>query len=175
MNRPVIRFGLISAGILVGLTALVLLLFGIPDEEDYALGEVIGYTSIVISLIPIFFAIKYYRDREGSVGFWKGVGIGAGVAIWPSVVFGVYNLIYMEWIDPGFLEKYTRYSTEQARARMSAEEFQQFVQQMELQQAIFSNPWFQAGVMFLTVFLIGLVIALASSLILQRRPKKVAV
>ena len=55
MNRPVIRFGLISAGILIGLTALGLLLFGIPAEEDYAIGEIIGYASIVISLIPIFF------------------------------------------------------------------------------------------------------------------------
>lgn len=172
MNRPIIRFGLISAAILVGVNLIILLIFGVPEPEDYSLGEVIGYATIVVSLIPVYFAIKYYRDRraENHMGFWRGVAVGVGVAAFPSVAFALYNFVYVKWIDPDFTQTYYEYSMESARSTMSAAEFQQFASEIEAQQAMFSDPLVMTVVMFLTVFLIGLVIAGVSALILHRKP-----
>lgn len=171
MNHPILRYGAICAGIVLGVNIVMLLLLGVPDEDSYDRDEVIGYVTIVISLLPIFFALKYYRDRleDGRLGFWQGVGIGAGVAALPSVAFAIYNLIYMRWIDPEFSEKYLRYTLEKARESMSVEEFQQYTAQIEAQQAAFSDPLFLTAIMFLTVFLIGMLVTIVSAFVLQRK------
>jgi len=171
MNRPILRFGALSAAILVGVNVITLLLLGVPDAESYGVGEIIGYATIIVSLIPIVFALEYYRDREGDgrLGFWRGVGIGAGVAALPSVVFAIYNLIYVRWIDPDFSENYLQYATDRARESMTSDEFHQYAAQLEAQQSMLSDPLFQMGIMFLTVFLLGLLISVISALVLQRK------
>lgn len=171
MNRPIIRFGLISAAILIGVNLVTLAILGVPGPEDYAVGEIIGYATILVALIPIFFGIKAYRDRVsgGEIGFWRGVGVGAGIAALPSIAFALYNMIYVTWIDPDFNQTYLAHLRESARAEMSPAEFDQYAAQLEAQQAMFTDPIFQSVLMFLTVFLIGLVIAAISALILQRK------
>lgn len=171
MNHPILRYGAIATGILLGVNIFVLLLFGVPDENSYAIGEVVGYATIVLSLLPIFFALKYYRDvyGDGRLGFWKGVGIGAGISALPAVAFAIYNMIYVRWIDPEFTEKYLRYSLDKATESMSADQLQQYTAQLEAQQAMYSDPFFQGAIMFLTVFLIGMLITIASALLLQRK------
>ena len=170
MNRPIIRYGLYGAAILVGVNLLIILIFGVPEPGDYALGEIIGYTSIVVALIPVYFGIKQYRDRhlDGHIGFWKGVGVGVGVASFPALAFAVYNYIYVRWIDPDFTQTYYEHAMQTAQAEMTAAEFQAYAAEMQTQQAMFTDPMMMTFVMFMTVFLIGVVIAAVSALILQR-------
>lgn len=172
MSRPIIRNGLYGAAILVGINVIILLMFGVPEPGDYALGEIIGYTTIVVALIPVFFGIKQYRDRhlDGQIGFWKAVGVGIGVASFPSIVFALYNYIYVTWIDPDFTETYYEHAMQTAQAKMTAAEFQAYSAEMQAQQAMFTDPWVMTLVMFMTVFLIGVVIAAVSALVLQRKP-----
>lgn len=170
MQRIVIRYGLISALILVGISVVVLLALGVPGPEDYALGEIIGYSSIIVSLVPVFFGVKYYRDEigGGTLSFWKGVGVGLAIATIPSLAFAIYNLVYVKWIDPEFSEKYMQYSLDSARADMTAAEFESYAAQIESQSAVLTDPLIQTVVMFLTVFLIGIAVAIISALILRR-------
>lgn len=176
MKHVILRYGLIGALILIGLNVAVLILLGIPDADDYALGEVIGYSSIFVALVPVFFWIKQYRDEVGggALSFWKGIGVGVAIATVPSVAFAVYNLVYVKVIDPDFSEKYMQYSLDSARADMSADEFERYASQLEAQSAMLTDPLFQTVLMFLTVFLIGVVVAILSSIILRQTPATVS-
>ena len=61
MKKTVIRFGLyalISGFVFFGLP------FFLGMGVDYDYGELIGYTSIVLSLLFVFFGIRYYRGRN---------------------------------------------------------------------------------------------------------------
>ena len=171
MKRTIVRYGLIGAAILIGINVVILLILGIPEGDDYAMGEVIGYSTIVVALVPVFLAIKYYRDRhpEEALGFWRALGLGTAVAVFPSAAFALYNWVYVTWIDPAFNEKYYRHMLEQAQAGMSPSEFAAYSTQLEAQQAMFANPIMMGVIMFITVFLIGVLIAFVSALALQRR------
>ena len=171
MKRTVLRYGAIGSLILIGVNVILLIILGIPESGDYPYGEVIGYATIIVSLFPVFFAIRYYRDEHasGRLSFWKGLGVGSGVSILPSAAFAVYNWIYVTWLDPDFNEKYFAYAIEKARLEMSPAEFEAYSAQMQSQAALFADPWFITFVMFATVFLIGVVITIISALVLQKK------
>ena len=58
-------YGEIGAAIMIGVNLLVLLVTGIPDAEDFAMGEIVGYTMIVAALaIPIYLGVREYRDKR---------------------------------------------------------------------------------------------------------------
>lgn len=173
MNNVFLRFGLISTLILIGINALTLLVLGVPGPEDYKLGEIIGYSTIIVALVPVFFGIKQYRDEIGGgvLSFWKGTGVGLAIATVPSVAFAIYNLFYVKVIDPEFSEKYMQYSLDSAQAEMSAAEFESYAAQLESQSAMLTDPLVQTILMFLTVFLIGILFAIVSSIILRRSPE----
>ena len=173
MKKTILRYGLIGAAALVGINVILLLIMGLPEADDYATGEVIGYSTIVVALIPVFLAIKYYRDHnpEEAMGFWRALGLGTAVAVFPSIAFALYNWVYVSWIDPAFNEKYYGYLMEKAQAEMSPSEFATYSTQVEAQQAMFANPFVMGVLMFITVFLIGVLIAFISALVLNRRPR----
>ena len=171
MKNIPLTWGALGAAILIVLNLLWLLVWGIPDSDDFAMGEVIGYATIVIALVPVFFGIRRVRDRVfgGVIPFWKACLAGLGIIVWPGVAFALYNLLYVYVIDPDFSEKYMAYALESARSRMNAAEFEQYAATMEAQSALYADPFFQSLVMFLTVFLVGLVVVIISALVLRRR------
>ena len=65
MKRMLLYYGGIGAAIMIGVNLLVLLVTGIPDAEDFAMGEIVGYTMIVAALaIPIYLGVREYRDKR---------------------------------------------------------------------------------------------------------------
>ena len=72
MKKTVLTFGLIS-GALLSMMMLATLPF--LDRIGFDKGEVIGYTTMVLSFLFVYFGIKSYRDNVGggTVGFRPGV------------------------------------------------------------------------------------------------------
>ena len=73
MKTTVIKFGIYGL-ILAMVIFLSALYFG--GDLPYSTQEVLGYTSMVVSLIFLYFGIKHLRDQEngGSVNFGKALG-----------------------------------------------------------------------------------------------------
>ena len=172
MKRMLLYYGGIGAAIMIGVNLLVLLITGIPDAEDFAMGEIIGYTTIVAALaIPTYLGVKEYRDKMsgGAISFGRAWLIGIVITELPALAFAAYNLLYVKVIDPDFTQKYMDYQTELARASMTAEEFQVFEGTMETQSALMTNIAFQTVVMYVTVLLIGIGLSLLLAIFLKRK------
>ena len=171
MKRHILRYALYGAAILGGFNLIMLLIFGIPDADSFSSGEVIGYAVIVVSLLTVYFGMRSYRDAAapGAFGFGTALLVGLGITLGPALFFGLYNLAYVLWIDPQFADKYTAYLLEKASNTMTEAELQEYAVQLESQQELFLNPWMMMLVMFVTVFLIGVVISIISAMILRRR------
>ena len=99
MKKSVLRYGGYSAAVLV-----ILFVIGVALGEglDYGIREVIGYASIILSLLFVFFGIKHYRDQEnnGLISFGKGLVIGLLISVIASLAFGLIDLIYVRFINP---------------------------------------------------------------------------
>ena len=174
MKKSVLRYGGYSAAVLV-----ILFVIGMALGEglDYGIREVIGYASIILSLLFVFLGIKHYRDQEnnGLISFGKGLVIGLLISVIASLAFGLIDLIYVRFINPEFVTEYYNEMVEQVRATVPAEEVEAKIEEMEAQREMFSSPAMSFMLMFLTVFVIGFIVSIISALILQRKTTSHAV
>ena len=80
MKKTVITFGLISGAISSG---LMLCSTGLLDRIGFDRGYIVGYTSIVLSFLLVYFGIRSYRDNvsDGHVSFGKAFGVGICITL----------------------------------------------------------------------------------------------
>lgn len=169
MKKTVIKFGLcalVSGFVFFGLPFF----FGMGVDYDY--GELIGYTSMVLSLLFIFFGIKHYRDKEnnGKVSFKKALAMGMLIALFSAVGVAFMDYIYTTQINPDFVADYLEHSLNKMQeSGMAPEEFKTKSTELKQQMKDYGSPGFMAGLMFSTVLILGFIISLISGLILQRK------
>ena len=169
MKNTILRYGIYSA-----ITICLLALAGwfLGKNLDYSIQEVIGYTSMVVSLLFVYFGIKHFRDKEngGVVSFGKALLIGVLISLIASLAFGILDVIYIKYINPDFMSEYYAHMVDQMRNSLPKEEFEIKFEELETQKELFSNTFMSFFLMSLTVFMIGFIISLISALILQRKP-----
>ena len=112
--KTVLKFGGYSC-----LTIVVLFAISYFFLRNMSLGaqEIFGYLSILVSLGFVFFGVKSYRNVEcdGKISFFKAFGVGVLVTLFPAVLFGAYNVIYAEYIDPDMAANYYQVMIDQAK------------------------------------------------------------
>ncbi|MDY7394504.1 DUF4199 domain-containing protein [Aureibaculum sp. 2210JD6-5] len=168
MKNTILRYGLWSIfSILILFTISSIVLKGL----SYSAQEVFGYASIIVSLLFVYFGIKHFRDREnnGILTFGKGLLIGILITLFAAFAFGLYNVIYVEYINPNFMADYYNKLVEEANNTLSGAELQAKLKEMEEQKNLFANPFMNFLLMAATVFMLGFIISIISSLILKRK------
>src|SRR5215213_80430 len=98
MKKTVWTYGLIS-----GAVASVLLAVTIPfqgkDGFDHSL--VVGYATIVLSFLLIYFGIRSYRDNvgRGRVGFGRALAVGSLIGLIASLCYvGTWQVVYFKFM-----------------------------------------------------------------------------
>ena len=173
MKKTVFTFGLI-AGAVLACTMLASLPFHDAFSNDGAM--LLGYTSMVLAFLLIYFGVRSYRDRMGGghVGFARAFGVGALIALvasacyvatWEAVYFGGKS-DYIEKYQAREIEKARRNGESEAQIAARASEMKQFAE-------MYRNPFFNAAITFSEPLPVGLVIALVSAGILSRRRRSV--
>lgn len=168
MKNTILRYGIWSALSIFVLFLVSSLAF---KNLNFTIQEIYGYISIIVSLSFVFFGIKHFRETKNSglLSFGEGLFIGLSITLFASITFGIYNVVYVEYIDPNFMTEYYSHSVEQVSKTLSGAELQEKIKQMEEEKAMFESPFMNFFLMFFTVFVIGFVISLISSLILQHK------
>ncbi len=171
MKNTVVRYGIYGA---ITICILFTLALTLGKGLSYSLQEVIGYTSMVVSLIFVYFGIKHYRDTEnnGVVSFGKALIIGLLISLFAAIAFGLLDVIYIKYINPDFSAEYYGHIIEEMRTTLPEEEFKIKLSELETQKELFSSPLINFLLMSATVLIIGFIISLISGLILQRKPSQ---
>jgi hypothetical protein len=171
MRKIVVTFGLIS-GAISSLMMIVLVTFG--DRIGFDRGAVIGYTSIVLSFLMVFFGIRSYRDNigDGQITFLKGFVVGISITVISCICYVVtWEVLYYNFL-PGFWDKYGAHLAEKLRAAgASPAAIQAKLQQARRYKELYKNPLFNAALTFVDPFPIGLVITLICAFVLRRKPQ----
>ena len=169
MKKTALRYGLFGLSLMVLLLFVVFLVF--RNDHRWEVQEVIGYVTIVLSLIFVYSGIRHWRDHHnsGSLSFGEGLKLGTLITLFPSIAFGLFTWLQVSVLDPDFNNRYYAHYLQKVKASTPPDKLQETIQKLEAEKEMFASPLMQFGVMFLTVFLIGIVITVVSSLILQRR------
>lgn len=172
MKKTFKRYGLYSGIAMIILYIVNLLVVSLG--AGYDIGEVVGYSAMVISLCFVYFGIRYYRDTQnnGLLGFGQGIKLGLLISLMPALCFGVADIIYVTLINPGFADKYEATMLQQLKASTPPAQFDAKAAALKEQMAFFKNPLGDFIVMFLTVMAIGLIITVISTFMLKRSTTK---
>ncbi len=172
MKKTVLTFGLISGAVI---SAMMLVVLPFQDAIGFDRGEVIGYTSMVVAFLLIFFGVRSYRDRfGGTVGFLRAFTVGALIAGVASICYvATWQVIYYK-LAPDFVAKYQAHMIEKERAAGATEaQVAQKKAEMDKFADLYRNPAINAAITFVEPLPVGLVIALVSAGVLSRRRKRV--
>ncbi len=168
MKKTVWTFGLISGGIL---SAMMLLTIPFADAIGYDRGEVIGYTTMVLAFLLIFFGVRSYRDNVGgTIGFGRALAVGSLITLISSACYvATWELIYFK-LAPDYATKLVTYALEKAKASGdSPATIQKKLADAEKFAKLYQNPVINTAVTFIEPLPVGLVFALVSAGILSRK------
>lgn len=171
MKKAILRYG--------GLSVVFMVIFFLIEDiafktDNFNTKEIFGWVGIFLSTIFVFFGIRYYRDKvnNGMLSFGKGLQVGLLILILPSLAFGIFNVIYV-WLNPEFMETYYNFKLNEIKASMPPAEAALEIQSMEKQKDMWMSPAIQFFGMFISVFAIGLIVTVISTLVLRRSAEKV--
>jgi hypothetical protein len=169
MKKTVLTFGLIAAAVS---SLLMLLTLPFIDRIGFETGEILGYTLIVASFLPVFFGIRSYREHVngGVLTFGRGVTVGLLITLIACVGYvATWEVIYFK-LAPDFGDKFSAYAIEKARASgASPASIEETVQRMKAFKEMYDKPLVNAAITFIEPFPVGLAVTLVSAAVLRRR------
>ena len=171
MKKIVLTFGLIAGSILA---AMMFMTMPFMDTIGFDRGEIIGYTSMIVAFLLIFFGVKSFRDNVagGTVTFGRAFAVGVQIAAVASLCYvAAWQVVYYK-LAPDFGAKYQAYTVEKARADGATEaELEEKRAEMARFMDLYKNPLINIGITFLEPMPVALVVALVSAGVLSRRRK----
>jgi hypothetical protein len=172
MKNDVLKFGAI-AGAILSVTMLLTLRF--MHKFSNEIGMVIGYATMVLAFLFIFFGVRSYRDNVagGQIGFLKALGVGVLIGLLASACYvATWEVLYFSGKND-FIEKYQAGELERMR-KSGASEAQLTAKQEEMRKLaeMYRNPVFNSAITFMEPLPVAIGFALVSAGILSRRRNK---
>jgi len=173
MKKIVLTFGLIAGAILVAVMVTITLPF--HDQLGFGdLGLIVGYTTMLVAFLLIFFGVRSYRDNVagGTVRFGRAFVVGILIGAVASACYVAAWEVYYYGVGTDMMAKYQVHTLEEARANgESAEAIARRKAEMDSFAKLYENPAINAAVTFAEPFPVALVVSLVSAGVLSRRRK----
>lgn len=168
MKKTVLTFGLISGAIL---SAMMLITIPFQEEIGWDRAEIIGYTTMVLASLLIYFGVRSYRDNlcGGTIGFGRALAVGALIVAVSSVCYTVtWQLVRLK-IAPGVQEKLIERMADNARAEGGTPaEVEKRLADLRGWAEMYRKPLYNVAMTLLEPLPVGLVVALVTAGIVRR-------
>lgn len=173
MKKTVLTFGLISGAIIAILISLTV---PFADRIGFDNSIIVGYTTMLIAFLLVFFGIRSYRENvgNGEISFGRSFLVGFLITLFTCAFYvGTWEIIYFNFM-PDFAEKYGNYLVEKARASgATPEQIAQQLEQIKQMKVLLDSKFLGPAVIFISEPLpVGIVMTLISAAILRKRRKK---
>ena len=174
MKKTVLTFGLIAG---VVLSAMVAITVPFHDAIGFDRAVIVGYTSMVLAFLLIFFGVRSYRDNVagGTVGFGRALAVGMQIGVVASLLYVATWMVIFYNFTPDYMEKYQAHVLEKARAEgESAEAIAKKKAETDRYIRMYRNPVAIAATAFVEPLPVALIVSLVSAGVLSRRRREPA-
>ena len=174
MRKIVLTFGLIAGAIL---SAVMLATLPFHDQIGYDRGAVIGYTSMVLAFLLVYFGVRSYRDTVGggTIAFGQALKVGLLIVLVATVCYVITWEVIYYGLAPEVGEEFSAYALEEARrSGLTGAELEARTQEIIAFKAQYDKPLVNIAYTFLEPLPVGLVLALVTAAITSRRPARPA-
>jgi hypothetical protein len=171
MKKTVWTFGLISGAVASALMAATL---PFQDENGFDHSLIVGYTTMVVSFLLIYFGVRSYRDNisGGTVGFGRALAVGALIGLIASACYvATWEVMYFKFM-PDFMTKYGAHELEKARAGGASEAaLAQKKAELDKFEKAYQNPAINAAYTIMEPLPVALIVALVTAGVLSRKKR----
>jgi hypothetical protein len=171
MRKIVLTYGLISGAIISG---LMLLTVAFVDRIGFDRGVIVGYTTMVLAFLMVFFGIRSYRENVGggAISFGRAFAVGILIMLITCVIYVLTWQFEQRAFFPDFMDKYAAHVIEKARAAgASTEELRRQTEELKSFKEMYAKPVYNVLFTILEPLPVGLVMTLISAAILRKRRK----
>jgi hypothetical protein len=169
MKKTVLTFGLIAGAIL---SAMMIISLPFHDQIGFDRAALLGYSTMVLAFLLIFFGVRSYRDNvlDGTISFGRALKVGGLIALVASACYvATWEVIYFG-TDSDYMEKYHAYTIDQARADGETEaEIAKRQADFEKYARWYQNPAINVAATFIEPLPVGLVLTLVTAGVLSRK------
>ena len=169
MKKIVFTFGLIAGAMLSAMMALTV---PFADQIGFDRGAIIGYTTMVIAFLMVYFGVRTYRDEiaGGVISFKRAFGVGILITFIASCCYvATWQVIYFNFM-PDSGQKYVAYQLDKARKSGTSEaKIAEMKKEMDDFLELYKNPLVNIPLTFLEPLPVGLLFTLGSAFVLSRR------
>ncbi len=170
MRKIVLTFGLIAGAIM---SAMMLISFQFHDQIGFgASGLIVGYTSMVLAFLMVYFGVRSYRDNvaAGQVTFGRAFLVGLLITVVATACYvATWEVVYYKFM-PDFMDKYAAYAIEKAKEAGATEaQIAAKTKEMTEFKEAYKNPLVNIAYTFLEPLPVGLLFALGTAGVLSRK------
>jgi hypothetical protein len=169
VKKIVLVFGFISGAIL---SAMMMGSVVFADRIGLGHSYIIGYTSMVLAFLMVYFGIRSYRDNVsgGTVTFGRAFVVGLCITLIACACYvATWEIVYNNFY-PDFMDKYASSVMEKARASGATQpQLDAKMLEMEKMKVMYKNPFYRMACTFIEAFPVGLLFTLVSAGLLKRK------
>ena len=169
MRKIVLTFGLIAGAIL---SAMMVITLPFHDQIGFDKSLIIGYTTMVLAFLMVFFGVKSYRDNVagGNVTFGRAFTVGLLITAVASVCYvATWEVVYYRFA-PDYLEKYGAYTVEKMRKSGASDaEILAKTKEMAEFSETYKNPLVNIAYTLLEPLPVGILFTLVTAGVLSRK------
>lgn len=158
-------YGLIG-GLLTVVVSLILYLAGMTDPASGKSNWLGSILSIAIFVWALFTAIRKQReDQGGAISFGEAFKVGFVASLIIALIGVVYMWVFMNFIDPDFIDQVKQAAMEQMAAQGQSDE--QIEQSMEMAGKMMTGPMMLVW-SFVGSLVMGVIVSLIGAAVLKK-------
>lgn len=164
---PVRKF-ILNNGILLGVASIILSVILYVMNMHLDRNWIAGTLGFVLMIIFIVLGISQYKKSNGTfLSLSQALKIGVGIAVLAGVIGSIYQLIFMNVIEPDFMDKMLEKQYEQmieSNPNMTQEQIDMSIEMGKK----FSSPLITVAFSLIGSAFFGLIIALIAGLVMKK-------
>ena len=171
MKKTILTFGTLS-GIIISI--MMIASVAISDSIDFDKGMYIGFASMVLAFLLVFFGIRSYRDNklDGTISFGKAFQVGILISLISCTFYVISWLIVYYNFIPDFMEKYSAHVIDKLKSSgATTDVIQDKSKELAKLSEMYKNPLVVIAYTFLEPLPVAILITFVSSLILKKKNK----
>jgi hypothetical protein len=172
MRKIVLTFGFIAGAMLSAMMAISMIFQNQIGFDHGPWGWIIGYTTMVLAFLMVYFGVRSYRDNVagGSVTFGRAFLVGLLItAITTACYVATWEVIYYKFM-PDFADKYAAHAVEKAKqAGKTDAQIAQTEAEMARFKEVYRNPLVNIAYTTLEPLPVGLLFTLVTAGVLSRK------
>lgn len=159
---------IINYGILLGLISIVLSVIMYVMNMHMTQNWIAGLLGFIAMVIVIVLGINQYKKSNGSyLTLSQAIKIGVGIALIAGIMGAIYQLIFINFIEPDFIENMMEMQYNQMiekNPNMSKEQLEMSIEMGKK----FSSPWITSAISIIASLFFGLIISLFAGLVMKK-------